>query len=348
MLFGTLPPSMAALLRVVAADTSTTACFSSRSLVAVGATLLFALVPALQASRLTLTDALHGERTGTPSGSRLRSTLVVGQVAVSLVLVVAALTLARNGASLGAIDLGFQTQGVFSINVRGDEDALVRPLAEALAADPRVAELAVTGGNPCSSARGSVAAAPASSSAPGIGRRHALHVRVARVLPDPADSDSCRGAVQRRTRRARRRARGDRQRGDGEGVLARRRSDWTDHPHRAAGRPPGERASRLLRGHGRRHRPRRRERVASSTGRTPGISTCRCTPRIRTRRRCCCGRGPDRELGPSALQEIFRRVAPDPQVFEADTARRHARGADVSAPRGVVDRHAARRPSRWC
>ena len=161
MLFGTLPPSMAALLRV-APLLFDYRVFPFALVVAAGATLLFALVPALKASRLRLTDALHGERTGTLSGARLRSALVVAQVAVSLVLVVTALTLARNGASLGRIDLGFQTQAVFSINVRGDEDALVRPLAEALAADPRVAEMAVTGGNPGFERTRSVAAAPAS------------------------------------------------------------------------------------------------------------------------------------------------------------------------------------------
>ena len=147
MLFGTLPPSMAALLRVVPLNFDYRV-FLFALLVSSLATLMFALVPAVKASRLRLTDALHGERTGTLSGTRLRSVLVVGQVAVSLVLVVTALTLARNGAALGAIDLGFQTQGVFSINVRGEDDALVRPLAEALASDPRVAEMAVTGGNP--------------------------------------------------------------------------------------------------------------------------------------------------------------------------------------------------------
>ena len=161
MLFKTLPPSMAALLRV-APLVFDYRVFAFALTVAAGATLLFALVPALRASRLTLTDALHGERTGSAGGSRLRGALVVAQVAVSLVLVVVALTLARNGAALGAIDLGFQTSGVISINIRGDEDTLVRPLAAALAADPRVAELAVTGGNPLFERTRTVAAAPAS------------------------------------------------------------------------------------------------------------------------------------------------------------------------------------------
>jgi len=160
MLFSTLPPSLAALLRVAPLE------FDYRvfmfALVAAGAgTLMFALLPALQASRLTLTDALHGQRSGTLRGSRLRRALVVGQVAVSLVLVIVALTLARNGAAIGAIDLGFQTQGVLSVNVRGEEHALVPRLAAVLASDPRVAEVGVTAGNPLFIRSRSVAAAPA-------------------------------------------------------------------------------------------------------------------------------------------------------------------------------------------
>src|SRR4029453_11138468 len=174
MLFTTLPPSMAALLRVAPLLFDYRA-FIFALTVAAGATLLFALVPGLRASRLTLTDALHGERTGSSGGSRLRGALVVAQVAVSLVLVVLALTLARSGVSMGRIDLGFDTRGVTSINIRGDEDGFVRPLATALAADPRVAEVAVTGGNPGFERTRAVAAAPASgppaSGPPAIGTR---------------------------------------------------------------------------------------------------------------------------------------------------------------------------------
>jgi predicted permease len=146
-LFSTLPPTMAVLFRVVPMH------FDSRVFlfalaVAAATTLVFALAPALQASRVSLGDAVRGQRSGTVSGSRLRNALVVGQVAVSIVLVVAALTLARNFAALAATDPGYRTQGVYSVNIRGGEPGLVAKLAEALAADSRVAEVAVTGGNP--------------------------------------------------------------------------------------------------------------------------------------------------------------------------------------------------------
>jgi len=168
LLFSTLPPALAALVRV-APLTFDRRVFLFALAAAAATTLLFALVPALQASRLALTDALRGQRTGTLRGSRLRSALVVGQVTVSLVLVVTALTLARNGAAVASLPLGFQTQGVISINVRGetDVDQSARRLADALATDPRVGQLAVTGGNPLFIRSRAVAASP--SSAPPAG-----------------------------------------------------------------------------------------------------------------------------------------------------------------------------------
>jgi predicted permease len=146
-LFNTLPPTMAALFRVAPLS------FDARVFlfvlgIAAATTLVFALLPALQASRLSLSDALRGQRNGTVAGSRLRSALVVGQVAVSLVLVVVALTLAKNFSSLGATELGYETRGVYSVNVRSGETGRVPRLAEVLASDPRIAEVAATGGNP--------------------------------------------------------------------------------------------------------------------------------------------------------------------------------------------------------
>jgi predicted permease len=171
-LFSTLPPSFAALLRVAPLDFDYRV-FLFALAVAAMTTLMFALLPALQASRLPLTDALRGQRTGTRRGSRLRSALVIGQVAVSLVLVIATLTLARNGTAVGAIDLGYQTHGVVSINVRGEGEApLVRKLAQVLADDPRVAELAVTGGNPLFERSRAVAAAPAGAGRSAVGTRY--------------------------------------------------------------------------------------------------------------------------------------------------------------------------------
>ncbi|MPY89142.1 MAG: FtsX-like permease family protein [Luteitalea sp.] len=78
-------------------------------------TLLFGLVPALHASRLDLSDALkQGGSMGTVSGGggRLRSALVVAEVALSVMLLVAAGLLLRSFQVLHQVDLGFTTERV--------------------------------------------------------------------------------------------------------------------------------------------------------------------------------------------------------------------------------------------
>jgi putative ABC transport system permease protein len=163
-LFSTLPASVAQLLRVVPL-TFDTRVFLFALAVSAAATLAFALLPAIQASRISLIDAQRGQGGAARRGSRLRNALVIGQVAVALVLVITAITIARNGAAVGAVDLGFDTDGVLSVNVRGEQDELARPLAEALMADPRVASVAVTSGNPLFNAGKVLAAAPAGAPA---------------------------------------------------------------------------------------------------------------------------------------------------------------------------------------
>jgi putative ABC transport system permease protein len=78
-------------------------------------TAMFGLAPALQASRLDLSDALkRGGSKGTVSSAstRLRSALVVAEVALSVILLAAAGLLARSLHALQHVDLGFTTEGV--------------------------------------------------------------------------------------------------------------------------------------------------------------------------------------------------------------------------------------------
>ena len=74
--------------------------------------LLCGLVPAFAASRTGVNDALkEGGRTGTAGGghARLRSVLVVAELAVALVLLTAAGLLLRSFEKLRSVDLGFRT-----------------------------------------------------------------------------------------------------------------------------------------------------------------------------------------------------------------------------------------------
>jgi len=145
--FSTLPASVQPMMRV-APLTFDLRVFLFAVTATLATALLFALLPALQASRVSLTDALRGQGAAAHRGSRLRDALVVGQVAVAIVLVIVAITLWHTGATIGGIDLGFRSAGVLSVNVRGGHDELASPLAEALASDPRAGLVAVTSGNP--------------------------------------------------------------------------------------------------------------------------------------------------------------------------------------------------------
>ena len=105
-------------------------------------------MPALQATRLTLTDALRGQVSGGVQSSTLRRILVTSQVAVSLLLLIVATTLVRNGTAIQATDLGLETAGVISVRPRRDDRTLVARTQAELAMDPRFAQLAVASRSP--------------------------------------------------------------------------------------------------------------------------------------------------------------------------------------------------------
>ncbi len=83
---------------------------------------LFGIVPALEATRLNLNDALkEGSKGSAAPGSRshiLRSAFVVMEVAISLVLLVGAGLLIKSFAQLRKIDTGFDTENVLTMVLR--------------------------------------------------------------------------------------------------------------------------------------------------------------------------------------------------------------------------------------
>ena len=81
-------------------------------IVSVGASCLFGVLPAIQASRLDLSQSLRqGGRGGAlgGGGSRFRNALVVAEVSLAVALVVGAGLLVRSFVALGHVDLGFAT-----------------------------------------------------------------------------------------------------------------------------------------------------------------------------------------------------------------------------------------------
>lgn len=86
--------------------------------VSIGAGLFFGVVPALRISRSNAAAALRsGGRSVAGAASRVRALLVVAEVALALVLVIAAGLMARSLVRLYRTDLGFRPEHVFTLQM---------------------------------------------------------------------------------------------------------------------------------------------------------------------------------------------------------------------------------------
>lgn len=84
------------------------------------ATFLFGLLPAMRASRANVHDVLKAGGRGQDVGARgnaLRNTLVVGQVAIAIVLLVGSGLLLRSLRELNSVDLGFEPEGIVALQL---------------------------------------------------------------------------------------------------------------------------------------------------------------------------------------------------------------------------------------
>jgi predicted permease len=92
--------------------------FAYIATIALGAGIIVGLLPAVRASRADLNDVLREGGRGMSEGAsrhRLRGALVIGQVAVSLVLLVAAGLFVRSVRSAQSVDFGFDYSGVLNL-----------------------------------------------------------------------------------------------------------------------------------------------------------------------------------------------------------------------------------------
>jgi predicted permease len=142
-----LPPTVAARVRFVPLDFDLRVVLFT-CVMAVAVTVLFALLPALQATRVTLTDALRGQLTGALRGGTLRRLLITGQVTVSLVLLILATTIVKNGATIQRVDVGMQTAGVISVRENRGDRAMFRGSYETLTGAAGVGAVAVASRSP--------------------------------------------------------------------------------------------------------------------------------------------------------------------------------------------------------
>ena len=122
--------------------------------------LIFGLAPALRATRINLNDALKSaSRASTGSGRHnlFRNTLVVVQMALSMVLLVGAGLLVHSFLRLQAIEPGFDTRNVVTIDLSlpswkysspAARNQFYEELTERMRALPAVADATVSGGAP--------------------------------------------------------------------------------------------------------------------------------------------------------------------------------------------------------
>ncbi|MEM7349713.1 MAG: FtsX-like permease family protein, partial [Acidobacteriota bacterium] len=113
------------------------------------AAIVFGLAPAFEATRANLSSTLGEESRGSSSGlgkRRLRNALVVGQVALTLVLLISAGLAVRSMRNAHRIDPGFDTRGLVVASLSPDRQgydeeqtkAFLRQLDERLTARPEI------------------------------------------------------------------------------------------------------------------------------------------------------------------------------------------------------------------
>jgi putative ABC transport system permease protein len=84
-------------------------------------TVIFGLLPALSASRFNLNETLNdasAKLSGSRAGNRLRGALVVGEVALTLVLLVGATLILRSFVNLNSVNLGFDPANTLTMQLR--------------------------------------------------------------------------------------------------------------------------------------------------------------------------------------------------------------------------------------
>jgi len=87
-------------------------------LVSLATGILFGLAPALQSSRIGLSEKLkEGDRGSTAGHARLRNSLIVSEVALALMLLIAAGLLIESFAHLARVRPGFNPEGILTFNI---------------------------------------------------------------------------------------------------------------------------------------------------------------------------------------------------------------------------------------
>ncbi len=138
ILFASVPPAFASIVSLVdlSPDWRVFVFILSG---AVGATLAFGLIPAIQTTRSGLVHANRGDFSSDLRPERLRNALVVAQVAICVLLLVSTVIVVRTEGRMTAMDLGMNVHGVYDVRVTEKYQAAV---AARLAREPGVEAVA--------------------------------------------------------------------------------------------------------------------------------------------------------------------------------------------------------------
>lgn len=150
------------------------------TMVALATALLFGLAPAIGVARLEPNDALKsgGRSMAGDRHQRVRHALVVGQVALSLALVLGGALFVRTFAALTSVPLGFDAERLIVMDVNAARlDADQAPVRYAALRDrisqlPGVASAALSGVTPAGSSRWNTIIEPATGSLPAPDKQH--------------------------------------------------------------------------------------------------------------------------------------------------------------------------------
>jgi predicted permease len=134
--------------------------------VAVATAIIFGIAPALQSTGAAPTAALRGDSRASHHRSRLLPSLVTAQVALSLVLLVGAGLFGRTLQNLRNLDPGFQSEGVFLVDLDARQATGARDLVEQIRRIPGVVSASVSTHTPLSGSTWSEAAMPMGQTLP--------------------------------------------------------------------------------------------------------------------------------------------------------------------------------------
>jgi predicted permease len=160
LIFATLPRGYADFISILPLQPDIRV-FAFMLMAAVLSALLFGLAPAVQATRSNVMQAARGEFTTDFRPARLRNALVVGQVSVSVLLLICAAVLLRANNRIESLDVGLKPRGVVAMTI---QDRLRSRVLQHLATDPLIESVAAASKKPFEGSLASLSVVPEGAS----------------------------------------------------------------------------------------------------------------------------------------------------------------------------------------